>query len=326
MLATWKHGEKRDLHAEMMRLTLQIVGKTMFGVEVESEAEEVGKAIPALMKLNSNFRRLILIPSWLPTPVNLRAGLAVRRLHKIVDGIIARRRSSGEDKGDLLSTLIGARDGDGSQMDERQLRDEALTLFLAGHETTAVALSWTWWLLAQHAGVEAELHAELDSVLAGRPPSLADLARLPVAERIVTEAMRLYPPAWGMARIAVEDVEVAGYRIPRGAGVSFAQWVVHRDSRWYDAPEQFRPSRWEGDLARRIPRYAYFPFGGGPRQCIGNAFAMMEAVLLLCSISQRFRFRLLPEPPVVPVASITLRPRNGIPVEIEKRANLVRPA
>jgi cytochrome P450 len=215
--------------------------------------------------------------------------------------------------------LLRAQDDDGSRMTDEQLRDEALTLFLAGHETTAVALSWTWWLLAQHPEVEKKLHAELNSILAGRNPTIEDLPALRYTERIVTESMRLYPPAWGMARLALEDVEVAGYPLEKGWGVSFAQWIVHRDPRWYESPEEFRPERWEGDLAKRIPRYAYFPFGGGSRQCIGNSFAMMETTLVLATIAQRFRFKLVPEHPVVPIASITLRPRYGIKVVLEKR-------
>jgi cytochrome P450 len=319
LASSWKDGERRDIHTEMMRLTLQIVGKTLFGIELDREVQEVGHALEALMELNSNFRRLIMVPAWLPTPTNIKAEMAIRRLDKIIYRIIAERRASRLDNGDLLSMLLRAQDDDGSRMTDEQLRDEALTLFLAGHETTAVALSWTWWLLAQHPEVEKKLHAELNSILAGRNPTIEDLPALRYTERIVTESMRLYPPAWGMARLALEDVEVAGYPLEKGWGVSFAQWIVHRDPRWYESPEEFRPERWEGDLAKRIPRYAYFPFGGGSRQCIGNSFAMMETTLVLATIAQRFRFKLVPEHPVVPIASITLRPRYGIKVVLEKR-------
>ena len=204
-------------------------------------------------------------------------------------------------------------------MNDRQLRDEAMTIFLAGHETTANALSWTWLLLSQNPTAEAKLHAELDAVLAGRAPTLDDLASLRYTGHVITESMRLYPPAWGMARVAIEDTEVAGYPIPKGCGVSLAQWVVHRDPRWYDAPEEFRPERWEGDLLKRLPRFAYFPFGGGPRQCIGNNFAVMEATLLLATIAQRFRIRVVPGHPIVPMPTITLRPRYGIRAKIEAR-------
>jgi cytochrome P450 len=319
LVKTWNNGDQRDIHAEMMGLTLRIVGKTLFGVEVTGEVQEVGRALEALLELNSDFRRLMLVPGWLPTLTNIRAELAIRRLDKIIYMIIRERRASGEDRGDLLSMLLRAQDEDGSHMSDTQLRDEALTIFLAGHETTAVTLSWTWWLLAQHPEVEAKLHAELDSVLNGRTPSLDDLPSLRYTDRLITESMRLYPPAWGMARMAVEDTEIAGYKIRKGSGVTVSQWAVHRDARWFDAPLEFRPERWEGDLAKRLPRFAYFPFGGGPRQCIGNTFALMETALVLATIAQRFRFKVVPEHPVVPIASITLRPRYGIKVVLKER-------
>ncbi|MGA2428650.1 MAG: cytochrome P450 [Candidatus Acidiferrum sp.] len=320
LLAEWKDGEERDLHAEMMRLTLQIVAKTLFDADVDKDAKEVGRALGALMELNSDFRKLILTPTWLPTPRNIRAAIAIRRLDKIIFRFIEERRTSGKDAGDLLSMLLAARDEDGSRMTDRQLRDEAITIFLAGHETTANALSWTWMLLSQNPAVEAKLHAELDAVLAGRTPSLDDLPNLRYTGHVITESMRLYPPAWGMARVAIEDVEIGGYPIPKGCGISLAQWVVHRDARWFDAPEEFRPERWEGDLMKRLPRFAYFPFGGGPRQCIGNNFAVMEATLLLATIAQKFRIRLVPGHPVVPMPSITLRPRHGVRGKLEARA------
>jgi cytochrome P450 len=319
LLGAWKGGETRDIHIEMMRLTLQIVAKTLFGTEVDEEAQDVRPALESLMELNSDFRRLLLIPAWVPTPTNLRAELAIRRLDKIIYKIIAERRASNRDSGDLLYMLLGAQDEDGSRMTDRQLRDEALTIFLAGHETTAVALSWTWWLLARHPEIESRLHAELDSVLGGGLPTLDDLPKLRYADTVITESMRLYPPAWGMARVALEDMEIAGCRVAKGSGVSCAQWVVHRDPRWFDAPDEFRPERWAGDLAKRIPRFAYFPFGGGPRQCIGNTFALMEAILILAVVAQRFQFRLVEGHPVVPMPSITLRPRYGIKVLLERR-------
>jgi len=204
-------------------------------------------------------------------------------------------------------------------MTDKQLRDETITLFLAGHETTASTLSWTWWLLAQNPAVEKKLHAELDFVLAGRPPSFDDLPKLAYTGHVITESLRLYPAAWGMARLVVEDHEVAGYPVTKGMGVAMAQWVVHRDPRWYDAPEKFQPERWEGDLLKRLPRFAYFPFGGGPRQCIGNSFALMEAALILAKVAQKFRLRLVANHPVVPLASITLRPRHGVLVLLESR-------
>jgi cytochrome P450 len=317
LVAEWKSDEEYDMHAEMMRLTLQIVAKTLFDADVDREAQQVGRALEAIMELNSDFRKLMLTPSWLPIPRNINAAIATSRLDKIIFRFIEQRRASGKDAGDLLSMLLAAQDEDGSRMTDRQLRDEAMTIFLAGHETTANALTWTWLLLAQNPAAEAKLHAELGAVLAGRAPALDDLPNLRYAGHVITESMRLYPPAWGMARVAIEDAEIAGYPIPKGCGVSLAQWVVHRDPRWYDAPEEFRPERWEGDLLKRLPRFAYFPFGGGPRQCIGNNFATMEATLLLATIAQRFRIRVVPGHPIVPMPTITLRPRYGIRATLE---------
>jgi cytochrome P450 len=319
LLHEWQDGEERDIHAEMMRLTLQIVGKTLFDADVERDAQDIGKSMELLLELSANFRRTIFIPHWVPTPTNLRMERAIRQIEKVLYRMIAEKRASGRDSGDLLSMLLAAQDEDGSRMTDQQLRDEAITLFLAGHETTANMLSWTWWLLAQNPAVEAKLHAELRTVLAGRAPSLDDLPRLVYTNHIITESMRLYPPVWGTARTVIEDHEIAGYAVPKGSGVSFAQWTVHRDPRWYETPKEFRPERWEGDLLKRIPRFAYFPFGGGPRQCIGNSFALMETALTLATIAQQYRFRLVEGHPVVPLASITLRPRYGIRVVMETR-------
>src|SRR2546421_2099657 len=315
----WRAGQGRDAHQEMMRLTLQMVGKTLFDADVERDAQEVGKSLELLLEIGANFRRTIFVPHWLPTATNLRVKKEIAQIEKILYRIIGARRTSGRDVGDLLSMLLHAQDEDGSRMTDRQLRDETITLFLAGHETTASTLSWTWWLLAQNPSVEAKLHAELDAVLGDRAPSLDDLPKLAYTGHVITESLRLYPAAWGMARLAVEDHEIAGYPVRKGMGVAMAQWVVHRDPRWYDAPEEFRPERWEDDLLKRLPRFAYFPFGGGPRQCIGNAFALMEVALVLATIARKFRLRLVANHPVVPLASITLRPRHGVRVALESR-------
>ncbi len=323
MLNGWRGGEARDAHQEMMRLTLQIVGKTLFDADVERDAQDVGKSLELLLEIGANFRRAIFVPHWLPTPTNLRVKREVAQIEKILYRIIGERRASGRDAGDLLSMLLCAQDEDGSRMTDRQLRDEAITLFLAGHETTASTLSWTWWLLAQNPAVEAKLHAELDAVLGDPGPSLDDLPKLAYTGHVITESLRLYPAAWGMARLAIEDHEIAGYPVTKGMGVAMAQWVVHRDSRWYDAPEEFRPERWENDLWKRLPRFAYFPFGGGPRQCIGNAFALMEATLILATIARKFRLRLVANHPVAPLASITLRPRHGVRVTLESRGKFL---
>jgi cytochrome P450 len=319
LLDSWHDGEERDIHEEMMRVTLQIVGKTLFDADVAKDAREVGQSLELLMELSADFGKAIMIPEWVPTLHNLRKTRAIRKLDKIIYRIIEERRKSERDTGDLLSMLLAARDDDGSRMTDKQLRDESITLFLAGHETTANALSWTWWLLAQHPEAENKLHAELDSLLAERVPTLDDVPKLKYTERVLTESLRLYPPAWGTARIAMEDHEIGGYHIPKGTGVSLTQWTMHRDPRWFTDPEIFRPERWEDGLAKRLPRFAYFPFGGGPRQCIGNTFALMEATLVLATIAQKFRFRLVVGHPVVPLPSITLRPRHGIRAFLEAR-------
>ena len=234
--------------------------------------------------------------------------------------IIAERRGSPADRGDLLSMLVHAQDADdGSRMTAQQVRDEAMTMYLAGHETTAVALSWTWYLLAQHPDAEARLADELREVLGGRAPSVADLPRLTYTAMVVTESMRLYPPAYGIGRQAVRATEIAGHAIaPKDILVAPA-WTVHRDRRWFEDPEVFRPERWEGDLAQRLPRFAYFPFGGGPRQCIGNSFAQMEAVLILATIAQRFRLSLVPGQRITPTPYVTLRPEPGIRMLVSLR-------
>lgn len=321
-LADWKEGDVRDVHDEMMSLTQAIVAKTLFDAEVSDEAHEVGTASHVLMQdFSARLGSVLqLLPSWLPTPANLRARRAIRRLDQLVYRIIAARRQSAEDRGDLLSILLHAQDADdGTVMTDRQVRDEVMTLFMAGHETTAVSLSWTWYLLAQHPEVDARLAEELRTVLGSRPPTAADLPQLPYTERVVTESMRLYPPAYAMGRMAAVPTEVAGHPLAAGVVVILPTCIVQRDPRWFEEPEAFRPERWEDERVRRNPRYAYFPFGGGPRQCIGNGFAMMEACLLLAAIAQRFRLTLEPGQRVTPTPYVTLRPEPGIRMLLSRR-------
>lgn len=317
----WRDGESRDIHAEMMRLTLDIVARTLFGAEVEREATEVAGAMHVLMAAFARRRSSLLpLPLALPTPGTLRLRRAVAQLDAVIYRIIARRRATGEDREDLLSLLLRARDeGDGTRMTDRQLRDEVMTLFLAGHETTATALSWTWYLLAQHPAVAERLEAELDEVLAGRAPTVAELPRLRYAELVLLESMRLYPPAHSISREALQDCEIGGYPTPRGTTLLMSQWVLHRDPRHFPEADRFQPERWAGGLAERLPRFAYFPFGGGPRVCIGSGFAMMEATLLLATIAQRFRLGLVPGVRVRPDPSVTLRPVPGMPMIVRER-------
>jgi cytochrome P450 len=317
----WKDGERRDVHRDMMALTLQVAARTLFGADVpEGVVREVGEAFDVVVEeIAARFRRPFRIPDAVPTPGNLRYTRGVRRLDRIVYHFIDERRRQGAAGGDLLSMLLQAQDEDGTRMSERQLRDEVITLFLAGHETTALTLSWTWYLLARHPEARRALEAELDTVLAGRTPAAADLPRLRYAEAVVSESLRLYPPAYLLGREAVEAVPVGGYTLAAGTTVYVSPWVLHRDPKHFDAPEAFRPERWLDGLAKRLPRGAYLPFGGGPRICIGQSFALMEAVLLLAAVAQRFRLTQDPEVEVTPFPSITLRPQGGVWMRLQRR-------
>jgi cytochrome P450 len=321
MMEQWKDGETRDMHTEMTRLALRIVAKVLFDADVVNEAADVGAALEAVLEtFNARFQSLFPLPIRIPTPSNRRLTRAVRRLDEIIFPIIQRRRAGGEERADSLSLLLNARDqDDGRGMTDRQVRDEVMNLFLAGHETTANMLSWIWYLLALHPEVEHQLQDELRATLDGRPPTVADLPRLRYTEMVINEAIRLYPPAYVIGREAMQGCAVGGYELPRGATVLMSQWVVHRDPRYFEAPQSFRPERWADGLVRRLPRFAYFPFGGGPRVCIGNSFSLVEAALLLATVAQRFRFTLLPEPPVVPWASVTLRPKHGVWALLHRR-------
>jgi cytochrome P450 len=322
--ARWQDGETFDVSREMMRLTLRIVVRSLFAVDVEDEsAREVGRALDALVAAFN----LAPLPGAhllqrLPVPPYRRARDARQTLDSLVYRMIAeRRRTPREETGeDLLSLLLAARDEDGGGgMDDRQVRDEVLTLFLAGHETTANALSWSWYLLAGHPDAEARFHEEIDAVLGDRLPRAADLPSLPYTRKVLAESMRLYPPAWAVSRKAVEPVTIGGYDLPPGTGVLAAQWVMHRDPRWFEDPLAFRPERWTEEFEAGLPKLAYFPFGGGPRICIGMGFAWMEGVLLLATLGRRWRMRLVPGHPVAPSARITLRPKHGVLVTLSRR-------
>ncbi len=320
MMAAWQDGEVRDIHQDMMRLALEIVAKVLFGVEVIAERDRVAEALNTVMELGSGGRMLLPpILRLLPTPDNMRYRRAVRQLDDIVYGLIRQRRTSGQIADDLLSVLLQAQD-EGGGMTDQQLRDEVMTLLLAGHETTAVSLSWIWYLLAQYPEVEKKLWSELHRVLNGKSPGTQDLSKLPYTERVVKEAMRLYPPAWAVVRNALKDCEIGGYRVPAGATVVVSQWVMHRDPRYYEQPERFNPDRWLDERAKAAPKFAYFPFGGGPRTCIGASFAAMEAALVLAAIAQRFQIRIAQGHPVELLPTITLRPRHGIQAVLTRRA------
>jgi cytochrome P450 len=320
MLAIWCDGQVRDVHADMMALTLGIVAKTLFDVELEGEPKIVGESIEIVMNYFMSPMRWFGLRELLPLPSTIRYRRAIKRIDDIIYGFIRRRRESGRDPGDLLSHLLAARDEQGGGgMTDRQLRDEAVTLLLAGHETTALALTYAFNLLARSPEAECRLAAELDHVLGGRLPCAADVPNLKYAEWVIRETMRLYPPAWGIGRQAKTDCEIGGYSCPKGTQLFLVIWLVHHDARWFPDPESFRPERWDNDLIKRLPRCAYFPFGDGARICIGNHFAMMEAVLLLAAIAQKYHLRLESDQMLKLMPSITLRPRHGLRMRIESR-------
>lgn len=310
---TWKDGDARDISRDMTRLTLEVVVKTLFNSDVSRDADHVGKVLTSLVQpFASQATIKWILDNRLPTPARRRYFNSVKEIDRIVYRIISERRASGYDEGDLLSMLLQAQDDDGTQMSDTQLRDEVMTLFLAGHETTALALSWSWYLLANNPDAEKRFHEELEQVLRGRTPTVADLPNLKFTEMIAKETMRLYPPAYAVGREAVEDTEIGGFHVPRGTQLFAFQWATHRDERFFSRPNDFVPERWENGESQ--PKFAYFPFGGGPRQCIGNYFAMMEIVLLLATIGQRFKFSVAPGYKVEVLPVLSLRPKEGIKV------------
>jgi len=317
-----REGEPFDMHAEMMALTLAVIGKTMCDAEVGAEAGIIGGALRDVLQL---FPRFVLpfagLLHRLPLPSTRRFDRASARLDEVVYRMIEDRRRSGVDRGDLLSMLLMARDeeGDGGPMSDTHLRDEVMTMFLAGHETTANALSWSWYLLAQNPEVEERFHAEIDEVLAVRRAVFDDLPRLRYTEMVLAESMRLYPPAWGLGRRALRTHTLGGVTVPAGALVLMSPYLVQRDPRFFPDPLRFDPLRFTPEAKAARPKFAYFPFGGGARQCIGEPFAWMEGVMILATLAQRWRFRLDPTARVAPQALITLRPRHGMPMRTEAR-------
>ncbi len=319
-IGRWHDQETLDIDQEMMHATLEIVAKSLFNVDMEGrDADRIGAALTVIQHHMGGFT---LIPNWVPTPGKFSTNRAVRDLDQIIYEIIAERRRINEDNGDLLSMLLLARDEDDKGMNDEQVRDETVTLMLAGHETTANALNWTFKLLSENPDVEAKLHAELDAVLGGRAPTLADLKALPYTEMVVKELLRLYPPAYSFGRMAIEDTTIAGYDVPANTGINIFTFVAQRDPRWWNDPERFDPERFSPENEPNIHHYAYLPFGGGPRVCIGNSFAMMEARLMLATIAQQYQLRLIPGEVVELDPLITLRPLNGLQMRVEQRESV----
>ncbi len=333
MLSQWERAAQthtrdipdvRDIDQDMMQLTMEIVAKCLFDADVTNDAAGLGEAITTGNELASaRFTQLFVPPAWVPTRDNKRAAQAIATIDYVLMRFIHQRRAEGLDElheySDLLSTLLTAVDEDGGGMTDKQARDEAFTLFVAGHETTATTLTWVWYLLSQNPAAEAKLHEELEHVLGGRTPTVADLARLPYTDWVIKETLRLYPVAWITAREAIEPVEVGDYHFDKGAVFFLSPHVLHHDATYFEAPEEFRPERWAGDFEKQLPRFAYFPFGGGPRVCIGNTFALMEAQLILATIAQRFTMRLVASQVVEPLPLITLRSKYGLKMEVAGR-------
>lgn len=324
--AQWQPGQPLDIAAEMMRLALRITARTLFDTEVTPEIQVINDQVNIIMDLYNYLVAMPRVELLLnsPLPGMRRFRHAKARLDEVVDGMIERRRAESgqgegsalEDRHDLLSMLLASRDdqaeGDGLKLSADELRDQVLTLFLAGYETVANALAWTWLLLGQNPQPERQMHEELDAVLAGRLPTLEDLPRFEYTSMVLAESMRLYPPAWAMGREALEDVAIGPYRLRKGTMIFFSQYIVHRDPRWFPHPERFWPERFTAEAKAARPKFAYFPFGGGGRQCIGESFALMEATLALATIAQRWRLALVPGQTIEPQPKITLRPRKGI--------------
>jgi cytochrome P450 len=323
MLDSWQEKRERNIHQDMMRVTLEIVAQCLFGAEVADAAERVGQAMEVVTeRFLTNASLAMLFRFDIPVRFARGEWRAIRELNEIIGGIIRKRSSSDQPREDLLDMLLRARDAEGHPMSAVQVRDEAMTLFLAGHETTAIALSWACYLIAQNPSVETKLTEELQAVLGGRVPTPEDLPRLRYTEMVLKETMRLYPAVWGVGRKALQDCDLGGYRVPAGSNIFILQWRTQRDPRFFPDPERFDPERWKEDPVRsgKIPRFAYFPFGAGPRVCVGAAFAMMEATLLLAMIQQTFHLETVAGHPIELFASVTLRPKHGIRVMPQRRA------
>jgi cytochrome P450 len=316
---SFRESETREIRADMVALTLSIVVDCLFGADFIGRAAQTGAMLTAVLEAtNQRLNHPFSAPPWVPTPRNLRENRALRQIEAMLHTLTEERRASAEERSDLLSVLLRAADAEtGAKMSDRQLRDEMMTLFLAGHETTANALVWIWYLLSQYPDVEAKLIEELDRVLGERAPTMADA--LPYTEMVIREALRIYPPAPGFAREPIGDATIGGYKIRKGSLLLVNSYALHRDPRFFEDPERFDPERFGPGWEERIPRYAYVPFGGGPRVCIGNGFAMMEARLIVATLARKWRFVLEPGQHVIPVQLVTVQPKNGLRVKLKVR-------
>src|SRR5882724_2782971 len=322
MRRRWHDRGTLDVAHEMMRLTLAVVAETLFGADLESEASEVGAVLSATMEsLSTRMLPLEAVLEKLPLPGIRRLKACRAKLDEIVYRLINERRASGKERDDLLQMLLSAQDEEDStvRMTDDQIRDEVMTIVRAGQLTTANSLSWTWYLLSKHPEVEARLHEELEHVLGNRLPVLADVKTLLYAEQVITESLRLYPPAWMTPRRVLDDYEIGGYIAPARSIVMMSQYVMHRDARYFAEPHRFDPERWTPEFKATLPKYAYFPFGGGPRGCIGEGFAWMEMILVVATLAQQWKLRLRSGPPVVAQPLLALRPKRGLKMTTLRR-------
>ena len=319
----WHDGQVLDITPDMVQLTLGIVGKTLFNADMESESDEVGRAMSAAVSRYRSFRLpMAKLLESMPLPSVIRFHKGKEHLRRVVFNLIEERRRSDKDHGDLLSMLLLAEDEEegGRRMTPEEIWDEALTFFIAGYDTIATALMWTWYLLSQHPDMEARLHAEVDTVLRkGGPATLDDLPRLNYTEKVLFESMRLYPPTWRLVRRAIRDFQIGAHVIPARALVVVCQYAMHRNPRYYPDPERFDPERFTPEAKASRPRFSYFPFGGGPRHCMGEPFAVLEGVILLASLARRWRMRLVPGHKVMPRAEHLLRAKHGMLMKLEMR-------
>ncbi|MEU4095733.1 cytochrome P450 [Streptomyces sp. NPDC026673] len=309
----WRAGERIDVRREMLALTQRIAVRTLFGADTAGREDVIGRAMDVAQRaIGDEFRGVTLfLPPWVPTPGRRRLRAAVRVIDAEVGRVTEARRRSGEDRDDLLSRLLAAVDEEGRPLTDREVRDEAVTLYIGGHETTGTTLTWAWYLLARNPAARERLTAELDRVLGDRDPDFEDLKELRWTEQVVKETLRLYPPVWLMTVIAKEDSVLGGRPVPEGTVLWSSQWSAHRDARWFPAPGEFRPERWEGEEAAALPDHAWFPFGGGARACLGARFAMVEAVLVLATLARRFHVDVDPGD-LPPRPGLTLQPGREV--------------
>ncbi|MFD1588735.1 cytochrome P450 [Halorientalis brevis] len=314
----WADGDRRDVQSDMVDVTLQVLAKALFDEDIHGERSVIGEAADVIVDKFDLARVSTYLPEWTPTPTNVRYRRAIAELESLIAEMITARRNADQPPDDLLTRLIEAGDDDERAMSDETLRDEVMTFLLAGHETTALVLTYSLYLLGTNPATQRRVQAELDAELAGTHPTMADLPDLAYTERVIRESMRLYPPIHTLLREPTEPVEIGGYRIPAGALVSTPQWVVHHDARWYDDPWQFDPDRWHDSKHPDRPEFAYFPFGGGPRRCIGEQFATIEAQLVLATILQEFTVE-VPNDDLSLAASLTTRPRSPIEAIVHER-------